>query len=42
MLHDFKLAGYIRISPSDEIREEGSLVSHPQRIKEFVKLKVVY
>ena len=39
MLHNFKLAGYIRLSPSDEVREEGSLVSHPQRIEEFVKLK---
>lgn len=32
----FRLAAYIRLSPSDEIREEGSLVSHPQRIKHFV------
>ena len=32
----FRLAAYIRLSPSDEIRDEGSLVSHPQRIKHFV------
>lgn len=32
----FRLAAYVRLSPSDEIREEGSLVSHPQRIKHFV------
>jgi site-specific DNA recombinase len=30
---------YIRLSPSDEIRDEGSLVSHPQRIKEYVNYK---
>lgn len=30
------MGAYIRLSPSDEIREEGSLVSHPQRIKQFV------
>lgn len=30
---------YIRLSPSDEIREEGSLISHPQRIKEHVNYK---
>lgn len=35
----FKLAAYIRLSPSDEIRDEGSLVSHPQRIKQFVDFK---
>ncbi len=35
----YKLAVYIRLSPSDEIREEGSLTSHPQRIKGFVKMK---
>ena len=33
------MGAYIRLSPSDEIREEGSLVSHPQRIKDFVKFK---
>jgi site-specific DNA recombinase len=32
----FRIGAYIRLSPSDEIREEGSLVSHPQRIKQFV------
>ena len=32
----FRMGAYIRLSPSDEIREEGSLVSHPQRIKHFV------
>ena len=35
----YKIGGYIRLSPSDEIREEGSLVSHPQQIKSFVELK---
>ena len=35
----YKVAVYIRLSPSDEIREEGSLVNHPQRIKNFVKMK---
>ncbi len=32
----FRLGAYIRLSPSDEVRDEGSLVSHPQRIKGFV------
>lgn len=32
----FRMAAYVRLSPSDEIRAEGSLVSHPQRIKHFV------
>ena len=35
----YKLAGYVRLSPSDEIRGEGSLVSHPQRIQGFVDFK---
>ncbi len=35
----YRLAVYVRLSPSDEIREEGSLISHPQRIKNFVKMK---
>ncbi len=35
----YKIAGYVRLSPSDEIREEGSLISHPQQIKNFVQLK---
>lgn len=35
----YRLAAYVRLSPSDEIREEGSLVSHPQRIKSFVDFK---
>ncbi len=35
----YKIGAYIRLSPSDEIREEGSLVSHPQQIKNFVQLK---
>lgn len=34
-----KLGAYVRLSPSDEVREEGSLVSHPQRIKSFVDYK---
>lgn len=35
----FRIGGYIRLSPSDEIREEGSLVSHPQRIEDYIKAK---
>lgn len=35
----FKVGGYVRISPTNEEREEGSLVSHPQRIKNFVEDK---
>lgn len=35
----FKIAGYVRLSPSGDEREEGSLVSHPQRIKQFVESK---
>ncbi|MCB9093448.1 MAG: recombinase family protein, partial [Halobacteriovoraceae bacterium] len=30
---------YIRLSPTNEEREEGSLVSHPQRIEDFVRFK---
>ena len=37
----FKIAGYIRLSPTGDERDEGSLVSHPQRIKQFVDLKNV-
>ena len=35
----FKLGAYIRLSPTGDEREEGSLVSHPQRIKQFVDSK---
>ena len=35
----YRLGAYVRLSPSDEIREEGSLVSHPQRINSFVEFK---
>ena len=35
----YRLGAYVRLSPSDEIREEGSLVSHPQRIQDFVKFR---
>ena len=35
----FRIAGYVRLSPTGDEREEGSLVSHPQRIKEFVDYK---
>lgn len=35
----FRIGGYIRLSPSNEEREEGSLVSHPQRIEQFVESK---
>ena len=35
----FRIAGYVRLSPTAEERYEGSLVSHPQRIKQFVESK---
>lgn len=35
----FRVAGYVRLSPTSDDREEGSLVSHPQRIKQFVESK---
>ena len=35
----YRLGAYVRLSPSDEIREEGSLVSHPQRIRGYVDFK---
>ena len=35
----YKFGAYVRLSPSDEVRAEGSLVSHPQRIKSFVDYK---
>lgn len=35
----YRLGMYIRLSPSDEIREEGSLISHPQRIHDHVNYK---
>lgn len=35
----YRLGMYIRLSPSDEVRDEGSLISHPQRIQEYVKHK---
>ena len=38
----YRFGAYIRLSPSDEIRDEGSLISHPQRIKEFVNYKNQY
>ena len=34
-----RVAAYIRLSPTGEEREEGSLVSHPQRIEDFVDWK---
>ena len=34
-----RVAAYIRLSPTGDDREEGSMVSHPQRIKDFVELK---
>ena len=39
--HDKKLkfGPYVRLSPTGEEREEGSLVSHPQRIENFIKFK---
>ena len=38
-LQTLRIAAYVRLSPSGDDREEGSLVSHPQRIKDFVELK---
>jgi site-specific DNA recombinase len=35
----YRFGMYIRLSPSDEIRDEGSLISHPQRINEYVNYK---
>ena len=35
----FKIGAYVRLSPTGDDREEGSLVSHPQRIKQFVESK---
>jgi site-specific DNA recombinase len=35
----FRIGGYIRLSPTAEERDEGSLVSHPQRIKQYVDSK---
>ncbi len=35
----YRLGAYVRLSPTDEVREEGSLVSHPQRIRNFVDFK---
>ena len=34
-----RIGGYVRLSPSGDEREEGSLVSHPQRIKDYIKWK---
>ena len=38
-LQTLRIAAYVRLSPSGNDREEGSLVSHPQRIKDFVSWK---
>lgn len=35
----YRIGGYVRLSPSADERDEGSLVSHPQRIKQFVESK---
>ena len=35
----FRMGAYIRLSPTGDHREEGSLVSHPQRIRQFVESK---
>jgi site-specific DNA recombinase len=37
----YRIGAHVRLSPSDEIRDEGSLVSHPQRINSFVDFKNV-
>ena len=34
-----RVGAYVRLSPTGEEREEGSLVSHPQRIQEFIEWK---
>ena len=31
----FRVAGYIRLSPTGDDREEGSLVSHPQATRDL-------
>ncbi len=36
-----RLGAYIRLSPTGDHRDEGSLVSHPQRIRQFVASKVL-
>jgi site-specific DNA recombinase len=35
----FRIGPYIRLSPSGDDRLEGSLVSHPQRIRQFIESK---
>lgn len=35
----FRIGEYIRLSPTGDDREEGSLISHPQRIRQFVESK---
>lgn len=35
----YRIAGYVRLSPTGDERAEGSLVSHPQRIEDFVNYK---
>ena len=37
----FRIGPYIRLSPTGDDRLEGSLVSHPQRIKQFIDSKNV-
>ncbi len=37
----FRLGAYIRLSPTGDHRDEGSLVSHPHRIRQFVESKVL-
>ena len=36
---NLKIGEYIRISPTDELPDEGSLVNHPQRYREYVAQK---
>ena len=38
-LQKLRIAAYVRLSPSGDDREEGSLVSHPQRIEDFIGFK---
>jgi len=39
---DLKIGEYIRVSPTDDLPEEGSLVNHPQRYREYVAQKNQY
>ena len=36
---NLRIGEYIRVSPTDELPDEGSLVNHPQRYREYVEKK---